>query len=465
MKATKPAGKSVFWIIVFMIPPSFLPLSKSKPKSQSKSAFPVPGTTAPPLVPCFLPIRTSCIPDLPSFIEIEIAIEKKKTAFDFDTADGRAGKLSDRPVDKKNMYVNAQPPPVLTLAVQPEISIRSGTESQPLKLQPYQIVRAVVAEGGLEKVVLDVEQRKLEARTKVPLRTGQHLNLQVLGAKSPIHLRIMEEAELRHLFRLLHNLGDSTRLLPTIAKLHGRRGAEANGVRLPGGVSGFLESFMSLLRKAPARLAGGDIADLQKMLGLDLERLLAENKTALAKNTLKGALLMLSGFAGEKAGNHGARAQSLLEQLQLFALCRYRLGQENVQFLPLPLPFLETGYILAEKDGRGGGGDDDGEENGAWRMNIHLKLSRLGNLHVLLLFENDRDGNGRDGDCVALRLRVLCESDETVRIVSKALPSLADRLSTVKLAGYSVGGGAKDPVASLLKRLAPQGDHFLEVEV
>ncbi len=353
------------------------------------------------------------------------------------------------------MYVNAQPPPVLTLAVQPEISIRSGTESQPLKLLPYQIVRAVVAEGGLEKVVLDVEQRKLEARTKVPLRTGQQLNLQVLSTKSPVHLRIMEEAELRHLFRLLHNLGDSTRLLPTLAKLQGGRGAEAEGFRIPGDVNGFLDAFMALLRKSPARLAGGDIADLQKMLGLDLERLLAENKTSSARNTLKGALLMFAGSAGKKAESQGANTQSLLGQLQLFALCRYRLGQENVQFLPLPLPFLETGYILAERDGSGGGGGDEGEENGPWRLNIHLKLSRLGNLQVLLLYEDDR----------VLRLRVLCESDEMVRLVSSALPSLADRLSTVKLAGYSVGSGAKDPVASLLKRLAPQGDHFLEVEV
>ncbi len=357
------------------------------------------------------------------------------------------------------MYVNAHPPPVLTLAVQPEISLRSGTESQPLKLQPYQIVRAVVAEGGLEKVVLDVEQRKLEARTKVPLRTGQQLNLQVLSTKSPIHLRIMEEAELRHLFRLLHNLGDSTRLLPALAKLQGGRGAEAGGGSISGDINGFLESFMALLRKSPARLAGGDIADLQKMLGLDLERLLAENKTSSARNTLKGALLMLAGSAGKKAETQGAQAQSLLEQLQLFALCRYRLGQENVQFLPLPLPFLETGYILAEKDDSGEEGDE-GEENGAWRLNIHLKLSRLGNLQILLLYEDDRDAENR-----ALRLRVLCENDETIRLVSSALPSLADRLSTVKLAGYSVGGGAKDPVASLLKRLAPQGDHFLEVEV
>lgn len=363
------------------------------------------------------------------------------------------------------MYVNAQPPPVLTLAVQPEISIRSGTESQPLKLQPYQIVRAVVAEGGLEKVVLNVEQRKLEARTKVPLRTGQQLNLQVLGTKNPVHLRIMEETELRHLFRLLHNLGDSTRLLPTLARLHGGQGPDADGIRLPGDVTGFLESFMALLRKSPARLAGGDIADLQKMLGLDFERLVAENKTSIAGNTLKGVLLMLAGSAGEKAGSREAQVQGLLGQLQLFALCRYRLGQENVQFLPLPLPFLETGYILAEKDGRGGREDDEGGENGAWRLNIHLKLSRLGSLQILLLFGDERDGDGRNADGRALRLRVLCESDETVRLVSSALPSLADRLTTVKLAGYSVGGGAQDPVASLLKRLAPQGDHFLEVAV
>jgi len=46
--------------------------------------------------------------------------------------------------------------------------MQRGTESQPLNLEPYQIFRATVAEGGLEKVVLNLQNYRLEAETKVP---------------------------------------------------------------------------------------------------------------------------------------------------------------------------------------------------------------------------------------------------------------------------------------------------------
>jgi len=94
--------------------------------------------------------------------------------------------------------------------------MQRGTESQPLNLEPYQIVRATVAEGGLEKVILNLQNYRLEAETKVPLRSGQNLSLQVLGTQPQIQLRILENPELNHLFRLLHSLDQNIKVLPLV---------------------------------------------------------------------------------------------------------------------------------------------------------------------------------------------------------------------------------------------------------
>lgn len=352
------------------------------------------------------------------------------------------------------MYVSFQPPPVLTLAVPAEISVRSGTESQPLNLQPYQIVRGVVAEGGLEKVVLNVEHQKLAAKTKVPLRSGQRLNLQVLSTKPQIHLRIMEEAELKHLFRLLHFMDDSNRVLPVVEGMCSHQGKGPSG-QLHGDVHSFLVSLLGLLRTPPPNLSGRDLSGLQEMLGLNLEALLAGGETARARKTLKSALLIFAGRSeGSRDGDESGQARNLLEQLKLFALCRFRLAQENVHFHPLPLPFLEMGYLLAERRKTGGAEDEAEEQKNAWKLTMNLRLSFLGNLQVFLLFEENS----------TLRLRILCESEKTAGIVAGAASGLEERLTSVQLAGFSVGVGAQDPVSSLLKRLAPRGEHFLEVE-
>ncbi len=339
------------------------------------------------------------------------------------------------------MYVSAQPPPILSLAVPAELSLHQGKQSGQLKLQPYQIVQATVQEGGLEKVVLNLRQQQLRAETRVPLRTGQKLNLQVLATSPQVHLRIMEEAELRHLFRLLHAFGENIRLASVLQHL------EARGVQVPQG-------FTHLLESGPANLDGNSLSRLWADLGLNLEALLADGQKPSAESGLKTFLLMHAGhLAREGAGPE--EPASMIEHLRLFQLCRYRLAQENVVFLPLPFDFLEQGYLLAEKEGRE---QEEEPENASaentWKISLNLKMSALGSLQILLLFE-DRE----------LRLRVLCESRDKADVISAALPGLADRLTGVELAGFSVDTGAPDPVMHLLTRLVPEGDHFLEAIV
>lgn len=317
-----------------------------------------------------------------------------------------------------------------------EISLNQGRQSGQLRLQPYQIVQATVEEGGLERVVLNVREHRLRAETRVPLRTGQKLNLQVLGTSPRVHLRIMEEAELRHLFRLLHSFGKNVRLMPLLEHLGSRGGP-------------VLQGLVRLLKADPGAVTGNDLSSLWSGLGLDLEALLAAGRKEQAARGLKAFLLMRPG-PGDAAG--------VLEQLHLFQLCRYRLAQENVMFLPLPFAFLEQGYLLAEREDREpetGEGREEKKEAGTatWKMTLHLNLSALGNVEIRLLFE------GR-----VLRMRVLCENEKRAQSVCRAMPELRKRLTTVELRGFSTGTGAGDPVMNLLRRLVPEGDHFLEAE-
>ncbi|MBW1778159.1 MAG: hypothetical protein JRJ54_11285 [Deltaproteobacteria bacterium] len=320
---------------------------------------------------------------------------------------------------------------------------RAG-ESQALKLVPYQIVQATVAEGGMERVILKIKDHRLAADTKVPLRTGQRLNLQVMATSPQIHLRIMEEAELRHLFRLLHSFGRSIRLAPFLEDA----APDAKGV---------FQHLLRLLGSDPVEIEGMVLARLWRDLGLNMETLLAQGRGMEALSGLKAQLLMRMNEQGNNTETE--KAAALLEHINLFQLCRYRLAQENVVFLPLPFEFLEQGYLLAERQRRRedreedpGGADDTGAA--VWKMNLNLKLSVLGNLEIQLLFEGQ-----------VLRMRILCEDPRTARIVSAAMDRLSLQLTTVSLFSCSVDAGARDPVMTLLERLAPEGDHFLEAMV
>jgi len=367
--------------------------------------------------------------------------------------------------------------------------MQRGTESQPLKLAQYQIIRASVAEGGLEKVLLNVRQQQLAAETRVPLKTGQQLNLQVVATKPQIHLRIMEAAELRHLFRLLNNLGDNVRLLPLLenfqqltgseksaaGQIAGRAAGQTVGQGAPAGshaaalstalqlpllsadMQAALNEITYLLRADPGQVNGKNLAGLWEKLGLNLEALLAEDKGAQARTGLKSLLFTLASRL-EQQGIFTEGLDRVLDQFNLYQLCRHRLAQENIFFLPLPFPFLEQGYLLAEKETYAEDADeedaDEDRPEEAWKMTLHLKLSVLGALEIKLLFEDQ-----------ALRLRVLCDSREKAALLSRALPRLKERLSTVSLHSFSVDAGAQDPVTSLVKRLAPDGEHFLEAQV
>ncbi|MFO8085048.1 MAG: hypothetical protein R6U27_12100 [Desulfobacterales bacterium] len=351
--------------------------------------------------------------------------------------------------DKNNMYINAQPSTFLMTAMQPELSMHQGTESQPLKLLPFQIIRATVAEKGLDEVVLNLKQLRLTARTKVPLKSGQNLNLQVISTHPQIQLKIVEETELKHLLRLLHLLHQNIRLTQLFDQLqntntHGFEPFSEN-------MQNLLKDLLILLQSNPGHLTGNNLSALCNQLGLGFEALLSAGAKKEARNTLKSALLIYAGKCQQEEKSF-ENIDHVLNQLKLYQLCRCRLAQEDAVFVPLPFSFLEQGYLIAEQWEHFD--KDSGKIQKFWKINLNLKLSLLGNLQILLLCEN-----------LDLRMRILCDSDEKVGIISKSLNRLKDNLTTVSLLSFSVGTGAEDPGRYLVRRLTPDKENILSTEV
>jgi hypothetical protein len=347
--------------------------------------------------------------------------------------------------DKNDMYITSQTPPALTISVSPEVSPKREMESQALKLQPNQIVPATVVEGGLEKVVLNIKDRYLEAKTHFPLRSGRNLSLQVLATDPQIQLRIIENSELNHLLRLLHSLDQNIKILPLIEGI--QRDSFQSFNPFSKEMQTILPALILLLRSSPGKLTGKDLAQLWDKFGLNLEALLKAGKTGAAKTNFKNMLFMHA-IEIHKQGEKTENIQNILDLLNLYQFCRYKLSQEHLIFLPLPFSFLEDGYLLAEKEKHHD--QEDIDPAGRWKITLYLKLSFLGNLKIVLLFEN-----------LTLCLRIMCDSKDKAEIISKSLSHLQNHLTAISLDSFSVGIGAEDPIRNLIQHLAHDGDHFI----
>ena len=338
------------------------------------------------------------------------------------------------------------------MAAPSQIILQPGSQGKPLQLQPHQIVQATVAEGGMDKVLLNLKQQQMEAQTKVPLKSGQKIHLQVMSTRPQIHLKIVEEAELKHLFRALPLLGRSSSQSSSLAQQLQSLMNQLQ-TKLPTETQSLLAGLTQLLGAAPEKISGKALSQLWHRLGLDFEALMAGDRASEAESGLKPLLLkLLSEPAATQQRDIPDKLEQVLEHFKLYQLCRSRLHQENTLFLPLPFAFLEQGYLLAERES---GEDENNEDKDQpWKITLNVRLTALGNLQILLLFEKQE-----------LRLRILADSQEKMQFLSESLAGLQENLAGFTLRSYSVGLGADDPTKALVRRLAPHGEHFLETQI
>jgi hypothetical protein len=133
-------------------------------------------------------------------------------------------------------------------------------------------------------------------------------------------------------------------------------------------------------------------------------------------------------------------------------VCRARLADQGQLFLPLPLAFLEEGFLLIEQDDASGAKSDPADES--VHMALFLRLSALGNVKIDILAEPG-----------GLRLRVIGEDQERVDFLESLSERLRNQLQQVQVRSLSFATGVETPTRELLKKLVPDSQRFFEARI
>ncbi|WP_305046388.1 hypothetical protein [Geoalkalibacter sp.] len=197
--------------------------------------------------------------------------------------------------------------------------------------------------------------------------------------------------------------------------------AEATLVRqFDAGQGELLATLLRLMRREP-----------QRLLGTEGEALAGKLAALLEKEALGGLSRAL-----DKSGD-------ALQHLELWQMCRARLGEIGVDFLPLPLSFLEQGYLVARRQGEA---SDQGAQSAraAHSLTLFLELEGLGPLQIDCLYQD-----------AGLYLRFFCRDREVAGFLAGGREELAQALGEDTLRGAAFAAGAEEPAQALIRRLIP----------
>jgi hypothetical protein len=333
------------------------------------------------------------------------------------------------------------PPPV---AAENHVSREERQQQLPVD----KIVRATVAEGGQDRVLLELNQQRIQAETRLPLKTGQKLNLLVVATSPRIELQIIEDPLQQRLTHAMHILGEKWNLLP-LAQLLETEGLPIIDVLSPRSHATLL-SWATMRNHDIMSLDGTGLRHLLIDLGLDLEARLARGASREIEGPLKSALL--EALQLEKTGSElPETAERLLQIIELFQFCQIKLTRQDIFFLPLPLPFLDQGFLIADQQKQR---QVDAKKVPPFRLSLHLSLQTLGDLRIDLL----QDPRG-------LFIRFVCDSQDKADFVAAYKDELARDINSVPLHDITFTAGAESPANALLTKMIPQGDSILDTRV
>jgi hypothetical protein len=336
-----------------------------------------------------------------------------------------------------------------TAAINPAPTVTADNhvsrEERQQQLPLDKIVRATVAEGGQNKVMLELNQQRLQAETRLPLKTGQRLNLLVAATTPRIELQIIGDSLQQRLTSSLHMLGGKWDL-QSLAQL-----LKAEVTPIINALSPqrreVLLSWATMQKQDIQSLDGAGLQQLIKNLGLTHEANLARVKSEQIEGALKGALLETLSL--KKAGTDlPEQAGRPLQLLELFQFCQIKLARQDVLFLPLPLPFLDQGFIIADQPK-----DQQADEMKAppFRLSLHLSLQNLGDLRIDLVHEPQ-----------GFFIRFICDSQKKADFVAAYKDELMHDVKSVPLHDIAFTAGIDSPADALIARMIPQGDNILD---
>ncbi len=332
--------------------------------------------------------------------------------------------------------------PVLTPA-----QAATPTEGRQYGLQAGQLVNATVAEGGHSEVLLDLDRQHLRAQTQTPLQTGQKLRLLVVENKPQLLLRVMQDNLLERLTHAVHLLEGKCELASALQQLTKKQGAKK---LLPEKTLTKLLDFFAPFRAAsPETLTGKELQSLARHLGLTLEADLARGSSSVEPANLKSLLLSTDRSDTDNKPETAEQTKHLLQKLELFQLCNLRLARQGASLLPLPLPFLDNGYLVAQRDAA-----SDQEPQPAKKVSLYLSLQGMGDLRIDLLQENE-----------GLFVRFTCDNGDKTSFLAEQEPELESMLTALPLCGATYGSDQGTLKTDLIRRILGDGDELLDARV
>ena len=328
---------------------------------------------------------------------------------------------------------------------------RGRSHSQQFPPAAGQILKAVVLEAhGDNRFVLDIGGNRLTASSLANLVPSQILQLQVTKTEPQIELKIVTDTLNMFAGRSLTLLGKNIDLTALFAAVQHHTPPALP--QLTPTSRGVLEGFFSLQQNPLGEKDGGAILkQLIDSLGLGLEHLLAKGDKDAAVHTLKAALLEMA-HSFSSAEQIATATQKVLTTLELFQFAQIQSGTASQLIFPLPLPFVEQGYLIIEQQEEGS--TSPSSEAGESRFSLHLTMSDLGNLRIN--FIHNAEG---------IFIRFHADSEEKADFIAVYGEELKEAITNTPYVGLAFSGDASDPISDLIRSIVPQGSSMLDTKV
>lgn len=297
--------------------------------------------------------------------------------------------------------------------------------------------------------MLDIGSNQLTAKSEAALSPGQVLRLQVMQTSPQVELKIVTDTLSIFSGKSLTLLGKNIDIGALFQALQNQ--TPSGLTQLTPVTRNVVDSFFTLQQSSFSGREGGQmLKQLVEGLGLNLENLLARGDQRGAVQTLKAALMeMAHTFVGaEKIADMSNR---MLTTIELFQLAQLHAGDDKFLIFPLPLPFIEQGYLIIEKDN--GEGGDVGKKASEDRFSLHLTMSDLGNL-LVDFFQNNE----------GLFIRFYAENQEIADFIGSFADELREAITDVPLINIAFSADAPDPINDLMQKLIPAGEPLVDTK-
>ncbi|BHH83414.1 hypothetical protein [Desulforhopalus sp. 52FAK] len=324
-----------------------------------------------------------------------------------------------------------------------------GQQSQQGQLPLGQLIKAVVVEAkGPDQFILDIGGNKLAAQSQAKLNIGQNLQLQVTQTSPQIELKIVTDTLNQFVGKSLTLVGKNIDLSSLFQSFS--QSALSPLQSLTPTSQSILESFFSLQQTDIGTQGGGAILkQLLEGIGLNLEHHLARGDKQSAAATLKAALLEVA-HSFKNAETIANSTNKVITTIELFQLTQLNSSNDSFLIFPLPLPFVEAGYLRIAKDGSSDGSGEQEE----FRFSLHLTMTDLGNICVDFVKTPEN-----------LLIRFRAESLEKMEFIEQYSKELTDAITDVPNISISFAEDATDPISDLIKQVVPEGQSMLDTKV